>query len=387
MPETTILSGDAAVAEAAALPTRRQLSPQRLAQMDEALRIFEGAMSGNLRGLASFQEALSTSDFPSIFGDVLDRELMAQYEQLPPLWRQFARSTTVRDFRPKKWVDLIGGRGILEPVPELDPYPMRKAQDGVYTLKVGKFGARFAISWEDVINDDLGALADLPNRLAQSAIDTEDYTATTLLSDGTGPNDAFFNATAWGKNADGSGGSSNLLTGNPVLSMTALSNALTAITSRRDTDGRPIVTSGFVLVVPPALEVLALQIINTSTVELGTLSDPQRQTVNNWLRGKVEVVVNPWLPVVDLSGNVNTTWYLLPKPTAPRPGLVLGFLRGHEAPDLRIKADGGARVGGSQVGPTEGSFEIDDIQYRVRHVLGAATLDPISTAVSNGSGS
>lgn len=376
-----ILTGTAAVAEGSALPARsRTYSPERLTRMDEALRLFEGAMSGSLRGRADFVEALSTSDFPTIFGDVLDRELMAQYEQLQPIWPQFARRTVVRDFRAKKFVDLIGGRGLLEAVPELSPYPQRELDEGEHELQVGKFGGRIGISWEAIVNDDLDMFRDLPGRLAQAARDTEDHVATSLLTDGNGPNANLFSATAV------HGTTTNLLAGNPALSMSALSAAITAVTSRRDTDGRPVAISGFVLVVPPGLEVTALQIINTTTVELGAAADPSRQIVNNWLRGKVQVVVNPWLTVVDLGANAATSWYLVPVPAASRSALVVGFLRGHETPDLRMRADTGTRVGGGNVPAEEGSYDVDEVSYRVRHVVGGTTLDPIGAAYSNGSG-
>jgi hypothetical protein len=381
MTEMTLLSGAAAVAEGSALTgRRRQYSPQHLARMDDALRIFEGACTGRHAGLAALEEALSTSDFPVVFGDVLDRELLAQYEQLPSIWPQFARRTTVMDFRAKKFVDLIGGRGLLEKVPELDEYPQRKPTDGFYTLTVGKFGGRFSLSWEDIINDDLGALQDLPNRLAQGAKDTEDYTATQMLTDGVGPNDVLFGATVI------NGTTSNLLTGNPALTTQALSDALTAITSRLDPDGRPIAISGFALVVPPALQVAAYQIVNATSIILNPDSAAMRVNVGNWLQGKVTIVVNHWLPVIDTSANKNTTWYLVPLPSTPRPAVVMGFLRGHETPDLRIKADGGNRLGGGAVAPEDGSFENDDIAYRCRHVLGSTTIDPIAAAVSNGTG-
>jgi hypothetical protein len=380
MPAET-LTEEAAAAEAVALPARRrEYNPDRLRRMDEALRIFESAMSGSLRGRAAFVEALSTSDFPTIFGDVLDRELLAQYDQLPAIWPQFARRTVVRDFRPKKFIDLIGGRGILERVDELAPYPSRTADEGEYELTVAKYGGVIGLSWESIVNDDLDMFRDLPTRLAQAARDTEDYIAAGLLTDGDGPNATLFSATAV------HGTSSNLLAGNPALSTNALSAALAAIGARRDTEGRPIAISGYVLVVPPGLEVTALQIINATTIELGAAADTQRVTVNNWLRGKVTVVVNPWLTVRDLGANAATSWYVLPVPSASRPGLVLGFLRGHETPDLRVKADTGQRVGGGTINADEGSFENDDVAYRARHVVGGTTLDPIGAAYSNGSG-
>ncbi len=382
MTEMTLLSGAAGIAEGnLGAPRPREYSPQRLRLMDEASRIFEAACSGSRKGLLALEEALSTSDFPKIFGDVLDRELLSQYEQLPKIWPAFARRTLVKDFRVKKYLDLLGGRATLEKVAELAPYPNRKPTEEDYELRIAKYGGGFALSWEDLINDDLSALQDLPNRLAQGSSDTEDYLATQMLTDGTGPNDTLFGATVLPD------GGSNLITGNPALTTQALSDALTAISSRLDSESRPVMISGFALVVPPALEVAARNILNATNIILGADSAAMRVEVANWLAGKVTLVVNPWLPLIDTSANKSTTWYLVPVPATARPALVMGFLRGHETPEIRVKADAGQALGGGQISPEEGSFDNDDIRYRVRHVLGSTTLDPIGAAVSNGSGS
>ena len=374
-----ILSPAAAAAEVGAMPTRRNPSPQYLAKMDEARRLFDKASSGDYRAMADLREALSTSDFPLLFGSVLDRELMAQYEALPSVWSQFARRTTVRDFRAKKLVDLIGGRGILEKVPELDEYPERKPTEGEYSLTVAKRGAIIRLSWEMIVNDDLDSFRRLPQDLAQSAIETEDYVATQLLTDGDGPNAALFNATAV------NGSSTNLLSGNPALTTTSLSDALTAISNRRDRDNRPVAINGFALVVPPALEVAARNILGATEIRI--TSGSQTTIVGNWLSGKVTLVVDPWLPVVDQGAAAATTWYLVPLPAAQRPAIVVGFLRGHEAPDLRVKSDTGMRVGGGAIPAEDGSFEVDDVAWRVRHVVGGTVVDGFAAAASTGAGS
>jgi Mu-like prophage major head subunit gpT len=332
------------------------------------------------------QEALSTSDFPILFADILDREMLQQYQQLPAVWRDFATTTTVRDFRPKKFFDLLGGRAILDPVGELAEYPARDVTDAKYQLSVGKYGGRFALSWEAIVNDDLDQLRDLPNRLAQGSRDTESYYATAAVASATGPNAGLFGATKLpaGTTGKGSAASSNVLTGNPALTTQSLSDALTTISTRRDSEGRPIYVQGYILMVPPALEVAANNIINAS--EIRDVTGNRTVILTNWLAGRVRVVVNPWLPYLDVSANVNTTWYLLPAPANGRPAVVVGFLRGHETPDLRVKASTGQSIGGGALAPTDGSFEVDDIQYRARHILGTTSLDPLTTAASNGSG-
>lgn len=376
MDNIQLLSGDAAIAEstdtgAAGFRRTPGRDPRYTAKLNEALEIFERGTSGSLRGRADLAEALSTSDFPILLGGVFERELLAQYEDTTPVWQGFARRTVVKDFRPKTLVDILGGKAILDPVGELAEYPARKVSEAKYELTVGKRGARIPLSWEMLVNDDLDAFRDLPNRLATGARDTEDYVATSMLVNASGVNTGFF------KSANGNAPAATPLT------LDNLQAALQTISTRKDSEGRPIVVTGAVLVVPPALEITARAILNTT--EIRTTVGGQTLIGPNYLRGSVTVVVNPWLPVVATDNKANTRWFVLPAPNAPRPAVAVGFLRGHEAPDLRVKADTGNRAGGGAIAPEEGSFDFDDIQYRARHVLGGATLDPIATFVSNGS--
>jgi hypothetical protein len=350
---------------------RGSKDPRVIAKLDESLRIFERGLSGSLRGRADLAEALTTSDFPILLGGVFDRELLAQYEDITPVWQSFARRSIVKDFRAKKLVDLLGGRAILDPVAEGAPYPGRKVTESDYELKVGKRGARIPLTWEMLINDDLDAFRDLPSRLATGARDTEDYLATSLLVKASGVNTDFFKSA--NKNAP---------TALP-LTHENLGVALTAVSTRKDSENRPIINRGTVLMVPPALELQALAILNAT--EIRNTEGNKVLVGGNELRSKVTLVVNPWLPVIATDGKTDGRWFILPAPTAARPALAVGFLRGHEVPDLRVKNSAGVRVGGGTIAPEEGSFEFDDIQYRVRHVLGGTPLDPIGTYVSNGS--
>jgi hypothetical protein len=365
--------------------------PPRLSEavVADAAQLMGRMFKGNRRAMLDVQEALSTSDFRNAAFEVLDREMLQRYADLPAVWTGYARRTTVRDFKPKKMVDLLGGLAALDPVKELEEYPARDVSKAYYEISVGKYGARFQISWESIVNDELGELQDLPGHLAIAARDTESRTAAGLLTDGNGPNDAYFNATAFNRtqaaNGTWSGGSSNLLASNPPLTTDNLANALQAVSQRRDMQNRPIAVQAFALVVPPALEFTARKILDTTEIRITTGS--QTVIMGNFLNGKVKLVVDPWLAVLDLGANAATTWYLVPAPESSRPPLHVGFLRGHETPDLRVKADAGQRTGGGAVPAEEGSFDVDDIQYRCRHVVGSAGTDMIATAASNGSGS
>lgn len=351
----------------------------------EAENLMQAAWHGtSISARARLQEAMAVSDFRNAAFEIIDRETLERYQGLPAVWSSYARQILVRDFKPKAIVDLVAGMGALPNVPELTEYPERKTSKSGYSIQVSKKGARFAFSWESWINDELDELESLPEALAIAARETESRTVASLLTDGDGPNAAFFNATAI------QGSVSNLMAGNPALTSTSLQDALIQITTRKDVDGRPIAFPAMRLVVPPGLDIQARAIVNATQIEFqeGADGDGQRRLMGaNWLRNVVEIVVDPWLTVLDTSANASSTWYLVPAPNVGRPAFALGKLRGHEEPQVRVKAASGNAVGGGATDPSDGSFEIDDIQYRVRHVLGSSYIDPIGTLVSTGAGS
>lgn len=367
-------------------------APRRIseAQVAEAAHVLGRAFKGSRYGMLKLQEAMTSGDFRGAAFEALDRQMMTRYQDINPVWEQYCARTTVRDFKPKTLIDLMGGRAALDLVPERTEYKQRTVSKGAYHISVAKYGGMFQISWESIINDELGELENLPLNLAVASRNTETTVAAGLLTDGSGPNDLYWGATAWGRTYNAatdswSGGSSNLISGNPALTADTLTSALDAISQRVDPEGLPIVVEAFKLVVPPALETTARKILEAT--EIRVTVGGQTTIMNNWLGGRVQLVVDHWLPVLDKSGNAGTTWYLLPAPASSRPALFVGFLRGHEAPDLRVKADAGNRIGGGPVAPEEGGFEADDINYRARHVVGGVGTDMIATAVSNGSGS
>src|SRR5689334_11710881 len=74
----------------------RRRSPEYRAQLAEAARLVADVVSGRKR-VHYLQEAMTTSDFPLLFGDILDRQLLANYEETPQTFRDYVKITTVRD--------------------------------------------------------------------------------------------------------------------------------------------------------------------------------------------------------------------------------------------------------------------------------------------------
>lgn len=356
---------------------RRTLTPARAKALTEASQLWGKAWDGNRMAAVAVQEALTTSDlFKSATGDLLDRELLATYQDITPSWQEWASATRVRNFKPKKLVDIMGGKSALDLVPELTEFPYAKSSSHEYEIAAKKFGRRFGFSWEAGINDDLDELQQIPGRFGSAASLTEDVAALeqiATLSTGA-PLSGFFksyNAAAAG--ALGYSAFNN--SGTAALSTDAVIAALNGIATRKDSQGNLVPHQGLVLMVGPGLQFDAERILNAAEVRV---TNGDTTTVEpNPLRGKVRLVVNNML--------AGTSWFLLPDPRRnQRPAVSVAKLVGFETPDLRVSSNTGSRVGGGSIAPTEGDFEIDGVWYRVRHVAGAAALDPIHTFASTG---
>ncbi len=328
-------------------------------QILEARELFERAMNGNLRARAELEETLTKTDFPILLGAAYGRELQQEYGAIAPIWNRFAKRLMVNDFRPRKLVDIMGGRGALEKVREAAEYPARSASESEREFSVDKYGARFPLTWEMIKNDDLGAFRDFPQRLATAARETEERIALA----------PFFNAAGNGLSAFYSAQAN----AGKDLNRANLNAAFQAIAQRKDVDGRPVIVTEPILMVPTALAQTAADIINVIRNEDPTTGDVRE---GNGLTRTPTVVENPWLDIVGAGYSNNAkTWYLLPAPSGNvKPAAGLAFMGGEETPDLRVKNDQGNRVGGGSIGPEEGSFDDDTIQYRVRHIAGGVAL-------------
>ena len=353
---------------------RRRIEPARVA---EAMQLYREVREG-VRPSAHLREAMSTADYPLLFGDALDRQLLARYNATPSVWSNYARRATVPDFRDVKRFAVDGAEGTLDEVAEGDPYTTATTDETQYSYSVSKFGRKLELTWEKLVNDDLDAFADYPDRLARAARRSEDRFATELHVAEDGPDSTFYNA-----------GNGNLI--DDPLSIAGLQTAMETFLSRVDEDDEPIDLMGIVLEVGPGNFVTAQNILNQLTVDVtergGTSG--QRVRVNNWVAQSVRLVHNPYIPLV-ADGGVDPApaepWFLHADPNESRPAFEVGFLRGHEAPDLRVKSSDSVAVGGGEVDPFEGDFEDDSVKYRVRHVFGGTTLDPKASLASSNDG-
>lgn len=365
-------------------------NPRYMAKLVEATRLVSDVYTGK-RPLHYLREAFGTSDFPFLFGDIIDRQLLANYQETPQVWPAYAKRSTVSDFRTVNRFAVNGAEAHLAVVPQQTEYPQPTSlADGRYQYAVLKYGRRIAFSWEAMVNDDLDALKDIPARFGKAARRTEELFATQLHCDANGPIAVYYAA-----------GHNNLIPAamvpgqlaNPSLSVQSLQAAFIMLGQQVDADGEPISIEGVTLEVPPALEVTAQNILNSTQIWLQSsitaAAQPgaqyQQIIAENWMKTRVKAIVNPYIPIVCTAGTVGRTcWFLHADPNAGRPAFEMGFLRGHEQPEVYIKAPNQSRVGGGAVDPMNGDFNTDAIEYKVRHVLGGVAEDWKMTVGSNG---
>lgn len=379
-----LLSGDAAVEAASDSDFAGTISPRRLkigeSLSTRAITMLSEAFQNHWGADVKLAEAFSTSDFKLAASAELDKEMLKQYDELPSTWDQYTDTTTVRDFRPKRlqsrWRNNVG----MERVPELTEYPADDRRGAAeYAIQVAKYGRRFAISWEAWLNNEaIGEIEDLPGELARQARETEMIAAASnlLLVDPTtntasNVNTNFFKA-----------GNGNAPTALPLTDVNLLAVLDSMAVKNDPNSGKKIASPPLVVVVPKTLETTIQRI--KAVREVKTTTSGREVTEDNLL-ANVDYVVDPMLDYLNKHAKAATTWFVVPKPKSSRPALWVAKLAGHEQPDLRVKADTGQRVGGGDISFTEGSFEIDDIQYRGRHIVGNQQGDALFTYVSLGS--
>lgn len=353
-------------AEGQSLTQKPQMTPSYAVKLRAAVQVYKELVQGQ-RSLRSIQESMMSSEFSNLFGDTLDRVVLARYATYQPTYRQFLRGRTVADFRTVKGIRLSGGERLTS-VAEGTQYPEDTLSESAYSYSVGKYGKQYNITWEMMVNDDLDAFASMPDRMAQDAIQTEMYLATSLYAGNTtlfATNHSFDGSTYSNKDT-------------AALAKASLQAAISNMLKYPSGDaGKPLMNNPVYLVVPPALEMTAIEILGSAMIQY---SGGDSQTgiasvaygTNNPLAGRVQIIVDPYIPIVQ-SSNQHTSWYLFADPSVGH-GAEYAFLRGHEQPQLFMRSPNAIRMGG---GTADADFDTDTLGYKVRHVFGGSHANAV----------
>jgi hypothetical protein len=299
-----------------------------------------GGFSGT-RMLAS--EAVMTGDFPNILLNSMTKRLLQDWAELAldGLSNLYTKAS-ISDYKLQDRVR-EGYFGELPIVAEGTPgyTEIAKPTDERVSYQMQKRGNLLSISEETIRNDDLGAIARFPGRLARAGRWTlKNYITNFFVSN---PNYGA-DAVAWFNAA-------HLNVGSAALSQDALITAeITLMTQTEKDSGEPLGLPLDWIMVPPALAATARQINQTNTA--GSNAFYQRFGANN-----ERIFVNEKLTDV-------TDWYYGTNQNNA-PFLEIGFLDGIENPQIFLANQ-----------PTVGTqFTMDELQYKVKMVFNGAIID------------
>lgn len=276
----------------------------------------------------------STSDFPLLLGSTVNRTLRDAYTNAPQTWRPLGRQTTVPDFRAVTRAAL-GDIAALEQVKEHGEYKYGTLSEDGAPIKVAKFGKIIAITWETIVNDDLGALTRIPAALGNAAAATESNVVWALLLGNPNFTDGvpFYDASHG--NVAGSGG---------AINTTTLAAARAAMRKQKSKAGEFLNLSPEFLVVGPDKELEAFQF--TSSVYVPA----KNADINDVRNASLTVIVD-----ARITGN---QWYLF-----AAPGGVDTFEYAYLEGEQGVFTE------------TREGFEVDGMEIKARLVFGAGWID------------
>ncbi|MCC8936873.1 HK97 family phage prohead protease [Bradyrhizobium sp. Arg68] len=279
----------------------------------------------------------STSDFALILADTVGRTLRAAYQAAPSGIRQLARETTAADFRKKSRLQLDASGFKLAKVNEGGEFTMGTMEEAGESYAVDSYGKIFGISRKALVNDDLGAFADLSRRLGQAAGAFEAQFLVDLLvaQSGDGPDmsdgNPLFDATHGNVAASGA-----------VPSETTLSAARLAMRKQTGQGGGLISVTPRYLLAPPDMETACEKLL--TQVQAVTTDG-----VNPFAR--LSLIIEPRL-------TDTKRWYVVADP-AEIDGLEYAYLAGAPGPQIETRA----------------GFEVDGVQVKVRLDFGGGFVD------------
>lgn len=370
----------------------KQVVEQAIAQIEErstkrqieAAKLLTNAMAGDLRAKVALQEGISSSDIPTVLEPAINVIFLAQYAAEQNVWNQIADEYvtdnfgTIRfgDFQvdPSALGDNAGEEFIEGGLPKVGEYEEYPAVSFTTTQLdkdfEGKHGIRARMSWESLRRTgNFDMIGQMTQKFAQYAARQEDIALAKLFVTSAG--------------AVGSGFSGKGLTGNPAISFDALETAMAD--SRTDTvGGNRVVAPNYKLVYGTALAMTVRELFAVQQIRV--TSGSEERIINPSL------YTSPFNPIEfnaldTVSGGQTDAWWFVIPDLNVRPYFWEVFLSGARTPMISIKDNGHFTLAGGEVPVRDGSFDEDDVQTRVRHVVEAYNITQDGLRYSTGAGS
>lgn len=276
-------------------------------------------------GAGFLRAAFSQTNLSNVLSRAVNAVLLESFNYVESMWQDVFKQGRVVDFKIAERYRMNSDMQ-FEQVAKGGKLPHGSVSDEMYSVKADTYGVMFAIDRQDIINDDLGALSDIPRQIGVSAAEAINNACWGMFlnpgnaDDGT----AFYSA-----------GHNSLLTTCPLTDAN-LTKARAAFVKKTKKNGAPIGLRPTLLVVPPELEDDALRLTRSTMLAPGgegTFTDFNVQ------HGRYKVVAPSYLSSPSMTGNSATSWYLMADPRVLA-AFEIAFLDGKSAPTVeRADAD------------------------------------------------
>jgi len=286
----------------------------------------------------------TTSDFPAILANVLNKTLRQSYEAYPQTFKPFCRQATAKDFKPVQRT-MLHDVAALPSLDEKGEYHRAQLSDSKISYGLATFGEIVALTRKVIVNDDLQAFTRVPAMLGVAAAQLESNTVWAVI---TGASAGIYPGDTTSTNLFHAN-HSNLLTGaGSALALAGLAAARTAMRLMTGPNGTKLNLTPSYILVPAALENSALQLIYPMNLAVTAVT----AGVPEWIRSLTPIVE----PRLDASSSAY--WYLVADP-AQIDTLEYCYLEGQQGVYLE----------------TRQGFEVDGIEVKARMDFAAAAIE------------
>jgi hypothetical protein len=291
----------------------------------------------------------TTGTFSNLLLDAMNKALSTGYAEAEftySMWAEIGESTNdLKELHAIRFSEAPD----LEDIPENNPYPEGVMGDEKESYKPIKRGRVMTVSWETIVNDDMGALSRVPAMQGVAARRTINKKVYAELTDNANMSDG---------NALFSSAHGNLdATVTTAPSVAALNQAYIQFMTQTNIKGQIIGVAPRYIIVPPALSGTTLQLLgSTSNPAVGGDTTGNSNVTNIYGPNGGRVL----MPVVEpqLNANSATAWYLASDSMEVQT-VQIRFLAGEESPVLESEFD----------------FDHDFWKYKVRQTFGVKAVD------------
>lgn len=297
---------------------RRTLSPGQIIAEAARLNGWRGAtIKADLRGALQAAFGFSTLDISGILSNTANKFLADAFMSVEQAWRRIAAISPVSDFKQTTRYRLTGADQ-WQTLANGDQLKHGSLGELSYNNQASTHGLLLSISRQDLINDDLGALNDVPRMIGRGA--------------GQKLNDVFWTKFAADSTIfDTSDGNNNYISGAATaLGINGLTTAEQKFMDQTTPNGKPLGVMPSVLLVPTALSATAAQLMRSTEIRNTTAST--KYGTANPHQGKFEPVVSAYLGNSSYS-NSDLEWYLIADPM-DLALIEVVFLNGQEMPTI-----------------------------------------------------